>query len=173
MTSYSTTLDTPVGRLTLIADDTALLVVHFHSSRHPAPIGTPNPRHPILRAAARQLVEYFDKRRRDFDLPLGPRGTPFQLKVWQELRDIPYGETRSYAQLARAIGQPAACRAVGRANGQNPIAIIIPCHRVIGADHSLTGFGGGLENKSTLLALENSLFAVTASRGRKDALQEA
>jgi methylated-DNA-[protein]-cysteine S-methyltransferase len=107
-----------------------------------------------LEALKRQLGEYFAGRRRSFDLELAPRGTPFQLKVWAALREIPYGETRSYGELARGLGRPRASRAVGAANGANPIPIVIPCHRVVGCDGSLTGFGGGLAVKALLLDLE-------------------
>jgi methylated-DNA-[protein]-cysteine S-methyltransferase len=110
---------------------------------------------PPLLEARRQLAEYFAGDRRAFTLPLAPRGTEFERLVWQALVAIPYGETRSYAEVAAAIGRPAACRAVGRANGSNPIAIVIPCHRVIGSDGSLTGFGGGLPLKRFLLDLES------------------
>jgi methylated-DNA-[protein]-cysteine S-methyltransferase len=113
---------------------------------------------------ARQLEEYFAGRRRGFDLPLDLRGTGFQKRCWQELLKIPYGETRSYADIARAIGNPLAVRAVGLANGQNPIAIIVPCHRVIGSDGSLTGYGGGLETKRWLLELEGALTAPLMSK---------
>jgi methylated-DNA-[protein]-cysteine S-methyltransferase len=104
--------------------------------------------------ARRQLAEYFDGRRRHFDLRLAPEGTPFQTRVWAELCRIPFGTTISYRELAARIGQPAAVRAVGLANGRNPIAIVVPCHRVIGADGSLTGYGGGLDRKRYLLGLE-------------------
>ena len=103
-----------------------------------------------------QLLEYFEGKRTAFDLPLDLRGTPFQLEVWRALLAIPYGETRSYAEIARAVGRPAAVRAVGAANGANPIAIVVPCHRVIAADGSLGGYGGGLELKARLLAMERS-----------------
>jgi methylated-DNA-[protein]-cysteine S-methyltransferase len=106
---------------------------------------------------SRQLEEYFSGRRRHFDLPLDLHGTEFQKRCWRELLKIPYGETRSYAEIARAIGNPSAVRAVGLANGQNPIAIIVPCHRVIGSDGSLTGYGGGLDVKRRLLELEGAL----------------
>jgi methylated-DNA-[protein]-cysteine S-methyltransferase len=109
---------------------------------------------PPLLAARQQLAEYFAGERRAFALPLAPLGTDFERRVWQELAVIPYGETRSYAEVAAAIGRPAACRAVGRANGSNPIAVVIPCHRVIGSDGSLTGYGGGLPLKRFLLDLE-------------------
>ena len=106
------------------------------------------------RQALGQLAEYFAGSRQDFDLPLRPQGTAFQQTVWQALLDIPYGTTESYGELARRIGQPTASRAVGLANGRNPISIVIPCHRVVGANGSLTGYGGGIERKRTLLDLE-------------------
>jgi methylated-DNA-[protein]-cysteine S-methyltransferase len=111
--------------------------------------------HPVLRDTARQLAEYFGGRRRAFDLPLEFRGTDFQKRVWLSLLSIPFGETRSYLDVARALGDPAAVRAVGAANGRNPISIVAPCHRVIGANGDLTGFGGGLEAKAWLLAHES------------------
>jgi len=109
---------------------------------------------PLIRATCIQLDEYFAGKRRIFELPLSPEGTPFQQTVWKRLQEIPYGQTISYAQLAKAVGNPKACRAVGSANGKNPIPIIIPCHRVIASDGSLGGFSSGLENKIQLLALE-------------------
>ena len=108
----------------------------------------------MLEEAARQLRAYFAGQRQAFSLPLAPRGTAFQLQVWQALQTIPYGEVRTYGEIARAIGKPKACRAVGMANHKNPISIIVPCHRVVGADGSLTGYGGGLAAKEFLLALE-------------------
>jgi len=110
---------------------------------------------PLIKDAHKQLDEYFNKKRKIFDLPLLPKGTEFQLAVWNALRTIPYGETRSYMDIAALIGNPKACRAVGMANNRNPVVIIIPCHRVIGRDKSLTGYGGGLEVKRFLLELEN------------------
>lgn len=112
---------------------------------------------PLLKMAAEQLREYFEGERKDFNLPLSPVGTKFQLKVWKALQTIPYGETRSYRQVAEIIGNPKACRAVGMANNRNPIAIIIPCHRVIGADGNLVGYGGGLDLKQQLLDLEKQI----------------
>ena len=109
---------------------------------------------PLLEEAARQLQEYFAGCRREFSLPLAPRGTEFQRQVWHALEGIPYGETRTYGEIARAIGKPKACRAVGMANHRNPLSILVPCHRVVGADGSLTGYGGGLEAKQFLLELE-------------------
>ena len=147
-----TVLDpTPVGPLQLAASDDALTGLRFGV----APVaGERDDAHPVLAAAVAQLREYFAGERRDFDLPLAPVGTPFQLGVWEQLRLIPYGTTVSYGELARRLGAPSASRAVGLANGRNPIAIVVPCHRVIGADGSLTGFGGGMAAKRTLLDLE-------------------
>jgi methylated-DNA-[protein]-cysteine S-methyltransferase len=113
--------------------------------------------HAVLRQAQAQLAEYFAGQRRDFDLPLAPQGTEFQREVWWELANIPFGGTISYAELALRVGRPTATRAVGAANGRNPLPIVLPCHRVIGADGSLTGFGGGLPTKEFLLQLEGAL----------------
>jgi len=118
--------------------------------------GSGNDETPLLTEAAQQLSDYFAGHRRTFDLPLAPKGTDFQQSVWRALTEIPYGETRSYGEIAKALGNPNASRAVGMANHRNPIPIIIPCHRVIGADGSLTGYGGGLPRKKYLLALEAS-----------------
>ena len=112
---------------------------------------------PLIKKAADQLVEYFDGKRKRFDLPLLLNGTEFQRSVWNALLAIPYGETRSYGDIASLVGNPKACRAVGMANNRNPIVIIVPCHRIIGKDLSLTGYGGGLANKKLLLELENAL----------------
>ena len=149
-------LPTPIGRLRLVADQQGLRELWFESGRHrksPSPdwVRAAKP----LAEARRQLEEYFAGERTRFDLNLRPLGTPFQLAVWQELGRIPYGVTISYAELARRIGQPAAVRAVGAANGRNPIPIILPCHRVIGSNGSLTGFGGGLPTKRFLLSMED------------------
>jgi methylated-DNA-[protein]-cysteine S-methyltransferase len=146
-------VDSPLGPLVLAARGEALVGLHLPGSAAPAPAGTPRAT-PVLARAAAQLAEYFGGSRRAFDLPLAADGTPFQQAVWAALRTIPFGATWSYGALARRIGQPAASRAVGAANRRNPIAIIIPCHRVIGADGSLTGFGGGLTAKRFLLAHE-------------------
>lgn len=161
-TLYVETVDTPVGVLVLAADDEGLRHIEFPSNRHPAdragwthdPIGMAAD---VLSTASRQLREYFDGRRRVFDLPLAPRGTDFQKQVWQALATIPFGTTWSYQELAQAIGKPRAMRAVGAANGRNPLPVVLPCHRVIGADGSLTGFGGGLDIKAALLRLEGAL----------------
>jgi len=152
-------MDSPVGPLLLAADDDALHLIEFDSPRHPFTRGSDwrEGDNAVLRDTRRQLGEYFAGTRRDFDLPLAPRGTEFQRDVWLALRRIPYGETISYAQLATRIGKPSAMRAVGAANGRNPLPIVVPCHRVIGADGSLTGFGGGLPTKQFLLSLEAAL----------------
>ncbi|OAA25766.1 methylated-DNA-(protein)-cysteine S-methyltransferase [Frankia sp. EI5c] len=146
----------PIGPLTLVAREGAIVGVFMEGGRHlpePAWFGD-HQEDPLLAAAARQLDEYFAGRRTTFDLPLRPAGTDFQRRVWSALREIPYAETVSYGDLAHRLGQPGASRAVGLANGRNPISIIVPCHRVIGSDGSLTGYGGGLDRKRQLLALE-------------------
>ena len=150
--------DTPIGTLRVVGDDVGIERIDLPKSAANAPDpewgerrrALPRP----LREAKRQLLEYFEGERRDFDLPLSPAGTAFQRRVWDELRRIPYGETISYGELARRIGRPTASRAVGAANGRNPLAIVVPCHRVIGADGGLTGYGGGLPVKESLLAHE-------------------
>lgn len=150
-------MPSPVGRLKLVATDSALVAVIWDNE---------NPRrvrqaelveqldHPILLDAQQQLNEYFQGQRQTFELPLDFEGTEFQKKVWQALLNIPFGETRSYRQIAEQVGSPKAVRAVGAANGQNPISIIAPCHRVIGSGGKLVGFAGGLDNKEILLKLE-------------------
>ena len=162
MTSY-THIDSPVGELLLAADDGGLQLIEFASPRHPATRGSGwrEGSNALIEQARAQLGEYFAGDRRAFDLPLSPRGTPFQLDVWRALQRIPYGATTSYAALASGIGKPSATRAVGAANGRNPLPIVVPCHRVIGADGSLTGFGGGLPIKQFLLALEGAIPART------------
>ena len=149
--------DSPTGLLKLVASDSSLVAVWWDLGdglppdlRHAVRDNS----HPVLLETARQLREYFDGTRRSFDLPLAPRGTDFQKKVWLCLRQIPYGQTRTYGDIARQLGTPSASRAVGAANGRNPIPIIVPCHRVIGSNGTLTGFGGGLHNKALLLSLE-------------------
>jgi len=145
----------PVGRLLLVGDENGLRGISFQSGLHPAAVaeGWQRTEEPFREAIA-QLDAYFAGRLRRFDLALAPEGTPFQQEVWSALTDIPYGETVSYSELARWIGRPAAPRAVGAANGKNPLPIVVPCHRVIGANGSLTGFGGGLAIKRRLLELE-------------------
>ena len=150
-------LESPVGKLTMLADDSALVAVLWETERYNRNQFGPSVEaddHPVLRNARRQLEEYFADKRKTFDLPLHPRGTEFQLCVWAGLQDIPFGELWSYGKLARHIGQGGAARAVGAANGRNPIPIIIPCHRVIGSDGTLVGFGGGLDVKARLIELE-------------------
>lgn len=149
-------IDSPVGRLRLMADGDRLVGIGFENGRdglRETP-GLENQTSSVLERTRIQLAEYFAGQRQDFDLPLDPRGTEFQRRVWHRLTLIPYGETTSYGAVARELGDPQASRAVGLANGSNPIAIVIPCHRVIGADGTLTGFGGGLPVKAALLELE-------------------
>lgn len=154
-TIYYDDLPTPIGRLRLVADAQGLREVWFEHGKHQHTLSPTWTHAPDALAFARvQLQEYFAGKRRNFDLPLHPHGTPFQRAVWEELGRIPYGVTLSYGELARRIGQPQAMRAVGAANGRNPLPIVLPCHRVIGANGSLTGFGGGLPTKRFLLALE-------------------
>jgi methylated-DNA-[protein]-cysteine S-methyltransferase len=155
-------MPTPIGPLTLIADDDGLRGIRFATERSRMPDGdTPEPDHPVLVETARQLDEYFAGERQEFDLPLRPIGTSFQLAAWRALRAIPYGRTVSYGEQARRLGHPGRARAVGAANGRNPLPIVVPCHRVIGADGSLTGFGGGLEIKAWLLDHERRVAGET------------
>ena len=151
-------MDSPVDPLLLAADDSGLRLIEFHAPRHPMSRTEEwtERDHPVLHAARTQLGEYFAGTRTTFELPLSPQGTPFQKTVWHALADIAYGQTISYAQLATRVGKPTAMRAVGAANGRNTLPIVLPCHRVIGADGSLTGFGGGLPTKQFLLELEGS-----------------
>jgi methylated-DNA-[protein]-cysteine S-methyltransferase len=156
-----TTLPSPVGDLTLVASDEALVAVIWSGDdpSHVPGVGGETTEveaatHPVLSVAARQLDEYFAGTRTTFDVPVHPSGTPFQLAAWDVLRTIPYGETISYGEQARELGAPNKVRAVGAANGRNPLSIIVPCHRVIGANGSLTGYGGGLDNKRWLLEHE-------------------
>ena len=152
---YYDDLETPIGTLRLVADDIGLREIRFAEPRHPrdTPATWVRASHPFT-AARQQLAEYFAGTRTEFDLPLHPVGTPFQISVWQELARIPYGVTNSYGDIAKRIDRPRAMRAVGAANGRNPLPIVVPCHRVIGSNGSLTGFGGGLPTKEFLLALE-------------------
>ena len=158
-TTITTSLDSPIGPLFLAADEEGLTLIEFDRPRHPAARGSSwrGGAHPVLDRARDQLSEYFRGERTAFDLPLAPRGTTFQRQVWLALAAIPYGETISYAALAARIGRPTASRAVGAANGRNPLPIVLPCHRVIGAGGDLTGFGGGLPVKRFLLELEGAL----------------
>ena len=157
MTLFYKEIESLVGKLKLVVNSDALVAVLWEQER-------PNrvkletlkldPQQPILLETERQLKEYFFGTRTEFDLPLEPKGSEFQIKVWRALRQIPFGQTRSYLDLATAVGTPKASRAVGAANGRNPLSIVVPCHRVIGANGALTGFAGGLEVKAKLLALE-------------------
>ncbi|HZF24676.1 MAG TPA: methylated-DNA--[protein]-cysteine S-methyltransferase [Steroidobacteraceae bacterium] len=149
-------IDSPIGRLLLVGERERLKLLHFQSASRRRPEEGWIADSSAFESVRRQLREYFAGRRRAFDLGLMMPGTPFQCAVWSALRAIPYGETISYAELARRLGRPRAVRAVGSANGANPLPIVVPCHRVIGSDGSLTGFGGGLELKRSLLALEGA-----------------
>jgi methylated-DNA-[protein]-cysteine S-methyltransferase len=151
------TLASPVGKLTLVAEERALLAVLWENdspNRVPLPARQRSKAHPILKRAEEQLEEFFAGERKKFALPLRFSGTPFQVAVWEALREIPYGKTLSYSTLAKRIGRANAHRAVGTANGRNPLSIVVPCHRVIAANGGLAGFAGGLEAKRFLLALE-------------------
>lgn len=152
-------MDSPVNPLLLAADEHGLRLIEFNAPRHPmSRVETwVEGDSAILQDTRRQLEEYFAGARTRFELPLAPHGTAFQQQVWHALADIAYGRTISYAQLAQRVGKPTAMRAVGAANGRNPLPIVLPCHRVIGADGSLTGFGGGLPTKQFLLELEGAL----------------
>ena len=159
MTHFYRKMISPVGELTLVANDRSLVAVLWENDRRDLRrrlAVAASRTHPILLTVEAQLREYFDGRRKVFQLPLEFYGSPFQVKVWQALLKIPYGATRSYRELAGAVGSERACRAVGAANGRNPIPIVVPCHRVIGSNGKLTGFGGGLETKAFLLHLERS-----------------
>jgi methylated-DNA-[protein]-cysteine S-methyltransferase len=155
-------LETPVGRLTVVAGDRGLRSVLFAGEAPPerAVEGL----HPLLASVARQLDEYFAGERREFDLPLDLAGTPFQRRAWLGLASIPYGATISYGEQARRLGHPRAARAVGSANARNPVSIVLPCHRVVGADGTLTGYGGGLDMKRMLLEHEARVVAGSARR---------
>jgi methylated-DNA-[protein]-cysteine S-methyltransferase len=151
---YYRWIDSPLGELLLTANEIALTALALKEQKYfpePSPHWQAKPDLAILNQAQTQLQEYFDGDRHTFDLPLAPQGTAFQQQVWQCLGDIPFGETRTYGQLAQAIAQPSAVRAVGAANGRNPISIIVPCHRVIARDGTLTGYAGGIERKQWLL----------------------
>lgn len=148
------TVTTPVGPFVVDADDHGITFLSLDGAPPVEVSSETRTSRAVLAETERQLDEYFAGERTSFDLPLALRGTPFQLRVWRALCDIPYGETISYGELARRVGAPGAARAVGLANGRNPVPIIVPCHRVIGANGTLTGYGGGLDRKRWLLALE-------------------
>ena len=153
-TLVTDSMESPVGRLTLVASDAGLRSILWSTEDSPrVPVGDNlnATEHPVLGAARQQLEEYFEGSRREFDIPLDPIGTEFQQQAWLALRQIPYGETVSYGQQAERLGDRNKARAVGAANGKNPISIVVPCHRVVGASGSLTGFAGGLDRKSWLL----------------------
>jgi methylated-DNA-[protein]-cysteine S-methyltransferase len=159
MTRY-TAFSTTLGPIYATIDDDRLSGIYFHGGRHAPPIEPgwrDDPNAAPLRALEEQLHEYLAGRRREFDLPLGARGTPFQLRVWQEIARIPFGATITYTQLAARAGAPDAMRAAGAATGRNPLSIVVPCHRVVGADGTLTGYAGGLDRKRRLLELEGVL----------------
>lgn len=166
MTMAYTTTASPVGELTLVASTTALVAVLWEDDapgRVRLDALVEDRDHPILVDTAHQLTAYFAGELRVFDVPIDFRGTAFQRRVWQALLTIPFGETRSYADIARQVGRPTAWRAVGAANGRNPVSIIAPCHRVVGSDGSLTGFAGGLAAKELLLSIERGQGASPAA----------
>ncbi|HVB49784.1 MAG TPA: methylated-DNA--[protein]-cysteine S-methyltransferase [Burkholderiales bacterium] len=149
--------DSPHGRMLLVAEGDALCGAYFTGQKHfraPAPDWWRDPDAAPLRQARRELEEYFAGRRTRFEVPLAPEGTPFQHAVWRAIAGVPFGATISYAELARRAGRPGSARAAGAATGRNPVGVIVPCHRIVGADGSLTGYAGGLAKKRTLLALE-------------------
>jgi methylated-DNA-[protein]-cysteine S-methyltransferase len=179
-TLYRTTMPSPVGELTLVADDTALRTISWQThgaddaDRRVPPNGIDRSidlsidrlagEHPVLALATRQLQEYFDGSRTEFDIPLALEGTPFQRQAWSVLRSIPFGATMSYGEQAAALGDRKRARAVGAANGRNPIPIVVPCHRVVGSNGHLTGFGGGIDAKAWLLDHERLVsFATPAA----------
>ncbi|MHC6800718.1 methylated-DNA--[protein]-cysteine S-methyltransferase [Vibrio antiquarius] len=155
MKTFYTEMPSLLGTVTIQSNAEGLLGIWFETcTTKPSELGARDDQHPVLRQAVTQLNEYFSGLRNEFDLPLAATGTDFQNQVWQALTTIPYGETWSYQDLANAIGNPKAVRAVGLANGKNPISIVVPCHRVIGKSGKLTGYAGGVERKQRLLALE-------------------
>ncbi|HYK12026.1 MAG TPA: methylated-DNA--[protein]-cysteine S-methyltransferase [Gemmatimonadales bacterium] len=157
-----TSIPSPIGDLFVAASEKGLTCLLFDQRAHgPDRSGwEPDDGSKILAQARRQLDEYFDHRRTTFDLPLDMQGTPFQLQVWEQLTKIPYGSTTSYGEIAKRLGNPTGSRAVGAANGRNPVALVVPCHRVIGANGDLTGFGGGMARKEWLLKHEGSILTL-------------
>jgi methylated-DNA-[protein]-cysteine S-methyltransferase len=159
-TRYYKWIDSPVGRLLLASEGRSLMGVYLEAQKHfpnLTPAWTAAPELDILVQTQQQLAQYFAHQRQRFDLPLNPQGTEFQHRVWQRLGEIPFGETLSYGQLAQGLGQPNASRAVGAANGRNPISIVVPCHRVIAGNGKLTGYAGGVDRKLWLLQHERSV----------------
>ena len=166
MPTFYTVTDTPIGKLLLVSRDGKLKRIEFHGGEESLAAARDwRPAQDPFAEAIRQLKLYFAGKLRAFNLPLAPEGTPFQCATWDALLTIPYGETCSYAHIARAMGRPTAVRAVGAANGRNPLPVVIPCHRVIGSNGHLTGFGGGLDIKRQLLELEGSLTQGLGLRG--------
>jgi methylated-DNA-[protein]-cysteine S-methyltransferase len=156
-------INSPVGKLKLVASEEGLAAILWQNDRpERVPLGemVEEPEHKVFVKTEKQLTEYFAGERREFDLPLDMRGTPFQKEVWDALLGIPFGETKSYGDLAKQLGNPGAGRAVGAANGRNPISIVVPCHRVIGSSGKLTGFAGGLDVKARLLEMEREAKAL-------------
>lgn len=165
MTRYAR-LASPLGPLLAIAEGEALVALDFTDAKYarpPEPSWAEDPAWPVLRACAAQLAEYFAGERGRFDLPLAPPGTPFQRRVWAEIAKVPYGETIPYAELARRAGAPGSARAAGAATGRNPLAIVVPCHRIVATGGALTGYAGGLARKEFLLALEGAPLAARAA----------
>lgn len=158
MKLFTTTMKSPVGDLRLYANEGALTAIYLENhKRAPTLVASEGDNHPVLREARRQLEEYFAGKRHVFELPMEPTGTPFQQTVWKALREIPWGATWSYAELARHIGRQGAARAVGSANARNPLSIVVPCHRVVGSSGALTGYAGGVPTKQWLLGHEQGL----------------
>ena len=160
---FSGLFTAPFGVLHVVASDLGVRYVMFENDAHPKPLDALNLQHDdshdVMREVLSQLNEYFSGKRREFELPLDLHGTEFQVAAWKSLARIPFGHTSSYGEQAASIGRPTAVRAIGGANGRNPVAVILPCHRVIGANGSLTGFGGGLEVKKWLLQHEQTVIA--------------
>jgi methylated-DNA-[protein]-cysteine S-methyltransferase len=160
MQLYYQQIPSEVGKLTLIAHEKALVAILWENeklNRVKFPSIKEEKNHPVINETKKQLKEYFKRQRKSFDIPMDPQGTEFQKEVWEALKEIPYGTTLSYGQIAKNIGRPNASRAVGGAIGKNPISIFIPCHRVIGSNGKLTGFAGGISTKATLLKIEGHL----------------
>jgi len=159
MTRYAR-FESPLGPVIAIADDDGIRHVDFVGAKYERPIApdwVEDPDAPALAACAAQLAEYFAGERTEFELPLAPRGSDFQQRVWREIARVPYGETISYAELAKRAGAPGQARAAGAATGRNPVGVVIPCHRIVGSDGSLTGYAGGVERKRGLLEIEGAM----------------